>query len=90
MSNDNETNLTTEQLIERFGFNPENVGIRPRGYWVDGESGELVVSTRDPGGGVFDTEAMGYPNFTNFEIESTDPTYCYYYFSPIVEPDYQI
>ncbi|HEY8341535.1 MAG TPA: hypothetical protein VIK75_00795 [Calditerricola sp.] len=84
--------MTREEAKARFGFDPEEIGVRHRGWWIveriedeeqyaGAQIGDLCVKTRD--GEYLDDEALKKPNYRGVAWDTFDPTYVYYYFSPL-------
>ena len=89
--------MTIEQVIERFGVNPEHVGHRPRGWWIidnvedeeqcgNASIGDLCVKTRDGASNPIDPDAFKVGNCVGSSEDGFDPTYRYYYYSPLTPP----
>ena len=85
---------TKDDVIARFGFDPESVGIRHRGFWIvckieDEESeacaqiGDLCVKARDGGGNPPDCTASRFPNYRGTSCDGFDCTYRYYFYAPL-------
>lgn len=82
--------MTTEEAIKEFGFNPEHIGLRHRGWWVieddkddDAPKGSLCVSARDGGNQERDAGAYKKENYISCVQDDTDVTYVYYHFKPL-------
>lgn len=82
--------MTREEAIQRYGVDPEAVGVRYRGWWIITEVedeeviagatvGDLCVKTRD-GSDAVDVAAVDAPTYVGSVLDSFDPTYRYYYF----------
>lgn len=80
-----ENKPTIEEIQQRFGFHPHEIGIRNRGWDMDG--GNLQVCARDGGSNDIDTEAMQYPNFLGTEEDDFDCTYRYYTYRPLTDEE---
>lgn len=88
-----EDNLpSVDEIKERYGVDPDTVVIRPRGWFIvkeitdaeryaGAEIGDICVVSRD--GEYVSEEAVSQPNFRGYVNDSFDPTYVYYYFSPL-------
>ena len=83
--------VTKEDVIARFGVDPEQVGNRPRGWWIldsldetdewaGAQVGDLCVKTRDGGGNPIDPEAFRIGQCVGSMQDSYDCTYRYYYY----------
>lgn len=83
-----------EDVKAKFGLDPDDVGNRPRGWWIvdtiedEEESakvkvGDLCIKTRDGGSNTPDLTAGVYPNYRGTSEDGFDCTYRYYYYSPI-------
>ena len=79
------------EIEKIFGFDPEEIGRRPRGYWVveylDDEEviggarvGDLCVRARDGGGNPPDLTAGAKGNFVGTSCDTFDETYRNYYY----------
>ena len=77
-------------------MDPKTIGIRFRGFWIEDEGftsdtgidvpvGAVCVETRD--GESFDADAEKIPGFLGSEVDSSDPTYRYYFFAPAAKAD---
>ena len=86
--------MEKENAIETFGFDPEQVGLRNRGWWiVDGigereetagaQVGDLCVYTRDGASNPPDPEAFRKENYRGTAQDDFDCTFRYYYFKPL-------
>lgn len=84
--------VTREEARARFGFDPEEIGVRHRGWWIverieeeeecaGAQIGDLCVKARD--GEELSEEARSKPNYRGVAWDSVDPTYVYYYFAPL-------
>jgi len=90
--------MKKKDILKKFGFDPETIGLRHRGWWVltkeniDEEDkevakiGDLVVKTRDNGIDDIDIEAIKKPNFIGKKTDWFDSTYLYYYFRKLTNP----
>ncbi len=89
-----ESNMDKKESLKTFGFDPNSVGIRNRGYnivkeldeldeSVGANIGDLCVHTRDSGIDCFDNEAMKRDNYLGLINDTGDSTYTYYYFKPL-------
>ena len=85
-----------QEAMEIFGFDPEHVGMRHRGWWVVEEpdadevamgvqAGDLCVCGRDGGGNAIDPGAFCKPNYRASMEDWSDRTYRNYYFAPLVK-----
>jgi len=85
------SDITLEQVIEKFGVNPETVGNRPRGWWIlteidseeengNAEIGDLCVKTRDGASNPIDPQAFKIGNCVGSSEDGFDCTYRYYYY----------
>lgn len=83
-----------DDVVVRFGFEPETIGLRHRGWQViastDKEEreagvqvGDLYVEARDGASNPIDTAAIRQPNF-RATLCCDDDTYRIYYFKPLV------
>lgn len=88
----------TEAAIQDFGFNPTDIGLRHRSWWVleeldyddemaGAEIGWLCVRARDGASNPVDWGAARYPNFANATEDGFDCTYRHYYFKPLQTQD---
>lgn len=86
--------LDKDEVFEKFGFQPNAVGLRNRGWWIvekieDEESaggasiGDLCVKARDGASNPMDMHAFKIPNCVGTAEDGFDCTYRYYYFSPL-------
>lgn len=89
--------MTREEVIAKFGVDPEAVGFRPRGWWIvetiDGEEiagsaqiGDLCVKTRDGGSNPVDPGAFKLGHCVGSSEDGFDCTYRYYYYRALPEP----
>ena len=92
--------MNEEEIIKKFGINPNEIGNRYRGYWIidvieeEEESGgakigDLCIKTRDGGYNPIDSEACKFPNFRGTSQDFFDCTYRYYYYKPLEEKNDQ-
>ena len=69
--------MTLNEVLERFGVNPDAVGNRPRGWWIvdkvedeeengNAQVGDLCVKTRDGASNPIDPNA--------FKVGTTPPS----------------
>ena len=88
--------ITKEEAIARYGFNPESVGERHRGFWVvdvieeeesDGgaQIGDLCVKARDGASNPPDCSAGSFGIFRGTSEDGFDSTYRYYFYAPLPE-----
>jgi len=81
--------MTREEARQRYGFDPEGMGLRHRGWWIVDEKdgmatkGDLCVCARDGGGNDPDCSVDKHPNYKGSEEDCGDCTYLYYYFAPL-------
>ena len=79
-----------------YGFNPETVGIRHRGWWIveqldedeidaGAKIGDLCVKSRDGGSNPPDMDAGAKGLYRGTVCDAFDYTYRYYYYAPIKE-----
>jgi len=84
-----------EKIKKDFGFNPNDVGNRPRGYWIVDEIeeeeelagaqiGDLCIKTRDGGGNEPDMKAGLFRNYVGTSCDNFDETYRYYYYRRLI------
>ena len=84
--------ITKEEVIKRYGLNPEDIGLRHRGWWVVDELdfddeyygveiGDLCVEARD--GDEPDMDVGKYENYRCSYCDPFDRTYRYYFFKPL-------
>lgn len=89
--------IGVEDVVERFGVNPEGVGNRPRGWWIveeveDEEEqgnalvGDLCVKTRDGGSNPIDPDAFRQGHCVGSSCDGFDCTYRYYYYRALPTP----
>lgn len=80
-----------EEVMGKFGLNPNDVGFRNRGFWIVEEIqeeekyagasvGDLCVKTRDGGDNEF--VEPDEDNYIGTIEDGFDCTYRYYYFRP--------
>lgn len=83
-----------DSVIAKFGFDPDTVGNRPRGWWVlderneeaeiaTAEIGDLCVRTRDGGSNPIDVDAFKVGNCIGSSEDTFDCTYRYYYYRAV-------
>ncbi len=83
--------MDKNEVIERFGVDPDNIGNRPRGWWIvakveeeeesgNAQVGDLCVKTRDGGGNPIDPDAFKVGNCVGSSEDGYDSTYRYYYY----------
>jgi hypothetical protein len=83
-----------DEIVNTFGFDPRDIGIRYRSWWIVGALGEaerdaqanigdLCVMGRDGGSNTPDMSVGRYPNFVGTAQDWFDVTYRYYYFTPL-------
>lgn len=86
--------MEKQEIIKTFGVDPDQIGNRPRGYWVvekvedeeasvNAKIGDLCVKTRDGGSNPIDTEALKKENCVGSSTDGFDCTYRYYYYKAI-------
>jgi len=86
--------MTKEEVVKKFGVDPEAVGNRPRGWWIveeieseeedaGAQIGDLCVKTRDGASNPIDPNAFKIGNCIGSQQDSFDCTYRYYYYRPI-------
>lgn len=84
------------EIVERFGFDPRQVGRRFRGWFVveevgseealaGAEVGDLGVRARDGAANPPDVRAGARRNYVGTAEDGFDRTYRYYYFHPLEE-----
>ena len=90
-----ETNIvTTDDIKGRFGFDPEAVGNRHRGWWIveapdeddamaGAQAGDLCIKSRDGASNPPDCRAGSFSNYVGTIEDSFDCTYRYYYYRPL-------
>jgi len=80
-----------DDVIERFGVDPDLVGNRKRGWWIvykiedeeeDAEAkiGDLCVKARDGGNNPIDEAATKHVNYIGTAEDVFDWTFRYYYY----------
>ena len=90
-----ETMQSVEDIKARFGVDPDNIGNRPRGWWIVDEidteeengnarAGDLCVKTRDGGSNPIDPGAFRVGNCVGSSCDGFDETYRYYYYRALV------
>lgn len=83
-----------DSVTSKFGFDPDTVGNRPRGWWVleeldeeaeiaKAEIGDLCVKTRDGGSNPIDAGAFKVGNCIGSSEDGFDRTYRYYYYRAV-------
>lgn len=83
--------LTKDEVIQKFGVDPNSVGLRTRGWWIvkvveheetigNANVGDLCVKTRDGASNPIDPDAFRMGNCVGTAEDSFDPTYRYYYY----------
>jgi hypothetical protein len=83
--------MSREEVIIKFGVDPEAVGNRPRGWWIvdeiDSEEeqggarvGDLCVKTRDGGSNPISAAAFQIGKCVGSSEDGFDRTYRYYYY----------
>jgi hypothetical protein len=83
--------MTKEEVIAKFGVDPERVGNRPRGWWIieqieeeeksgGAAIGDLCVKTRDGASNPIDVGAFKIGNCVGSSEDGFDCTYRYYYY----------
>lgn len=77
----NNSQMSREEAAARYGFDPESIGLRHRGWWIEG--GRLIVEARDGASNPPDPDAFRQPNYYATAQDDFDPTYRYYEFTPI-------
>lgn len=86
--------MTVREVIKGFGFNPQDVGVRHRGWWmienpdetdlqIGAEKGFLCVKARDGASNFMDDTVDKIKNYVGTIEDSFDCTYIYYYFKPL-------
>lgn len=86
--------MTKEEVKEQFGFNPETIGIRYRGWWIveqieteektlDVQYGDLCIKSRDGAGNPIDLSAERYGHYLGSIEDGFDTTYRYYFYRKI-------
>lgn len=79
------------QIIAIFGFDPETIGLRHRGFWiiekpdeddqsVGAKTGDLCVKARDGASNPIDAGAFKVGECIGSVQDSFDCTYRYYYY----------
>ena len=82
--------------MERFGFNPESIGIRYRGHWVivepddddiqgNAKAGDLCVKSRDGASNPICMDSLKKSNCVGTVEDGFDRTFRYYYFTPLFQ-----
>lgn len=86
--------MTDDEVANAFGFNPDTIGNRNRGWWIVDEPDEaekhhgiekgfLCVRTRDGGANPICTESIKLGDCVTTVEDDFDGTYRYYYYRPI-------
>ena len=86
--------MDKEEIIKKYGVDPDIVGNRPRSYWIvskveheeecgNAVIGDLCVQTRDGGSNPIDPEAFKMGNCVGSSEDGFDCTYRYYYYRAI-------
>jgi len=86
--------MDKEDVIKKFGVNPDAIGNRPRGWGIvdeieyeerraGAEIGDLCVKTRDGASNPIDPEAFKVGNCIGSMEDGFDSTYRYYYYRSI-------
>ena len=90
--------VTREDVMRRFGVDPEMVGNRFRDWWIvkdiEGEErlagailGDLCVKTRDGASNPIDPEAFKMGNCIGSCEDGFDYTYRYYYYRAVPQQE---
>ena len=88
--------MNSEEVIEKYGVNPSEVGNRFRSWWIvevieeeealgNAQIGDLCVRTRDGGSNPIDPEAFRMGNCVGSSEDGFYCTYRNYYYRPIKE-----
>lgn len=88
--------MTKQEAIEKFGFDPESIGLRHRAWYIvekiedeeesgNAQIGYLAVRARDGASNKVDAAACRYSNFVGTSENGFDSTYRYYFYSPLAE-----
>jgi len=83
-----------QDIIDKFGVNPNSVGNRPRSFWIidkiedeeeygNAQIGDLCVKTRDGASNPIDPEAFKIGNCVGSSEDGFDCTYRYYYYKAL-------
>lgn len=83
--------MDKNEVIEKFGVDPDAIGNRPRGWWIltkvedeeeqgNAQIGDLCVKTRDGGSNPISAEAFQVGNCVGSAQDGFDCTYRYYYY----------
>ena len=83
--------MTSEEIQEKFGFDPNDIGIRGHGFYIIEQIdeidavmgavlGDLVVCTRDGADNLVDETVEDIDCFYGSIEDWGDSTYLYYYF----------
>ena len=86
--------MNKQEIIDKFGFDPESVGNRPRGFFIvesieeeesqgNAKIGDLCVKTRDGASNPIDPNAFKVGNCVGSAEDCFDRTYRYYYYRAI-------
>lgn len=86
--------MDMQEVIEKFGVNPDEIGNRPRSWWIvdkveeeeehgNAQVGDLCVKTRDGGSNSIDPDAFKVGNCVGSSEDGFDCTYRYYYYRAI-------
>lgn len=86
--------MDRDEVIEKFGINPDATGNRPRGWWIvdeiddeessgNAQKGYLCIKTRDGGSNPICMDALQKPNCVGSSEDGFDSTYRYYYYKPL-------
>jgi len=86
--------MTKEEIVKKFGFDPELIGNRPRGWFIvekiedeeedaGAQIGDLCVKTRDGGSNLISASAFKIGNCIGSSEDGFDRTYRYYYYRAI-------
>jgi len=83
--------MTKQEIIDKFGIDPETIGLRPRCWWIveeiqeeeesaNAQLGDLCVKARDGGGNPIDPNAFKVGNCVGSAEDEFDRTYRFYYY----------
>lgn len=86
--------MTKDEVIAKFGVDPDAVGNRPRGWWIvqeidseeeqgNAQVGDLCVKTRDGASNPIDPHAFRVGYCVGSSEDGFDCTYRYYYYRAI-------
>lgn len=86
--------MTREEVIEKYGVDPQLIGLRNRGWWIleeldeadiraGAQKGDLGVKARDGSSNPTDMDALKKENCVGTSEDDFDCTYRYYYFRKI-------